>query len=107
MACLGCDMPTVTIDVVRVDKLPNDNRIVEIEAVQNSNKIVRTIDLDDYSSWDEFATWLVNQTPDRTSQDDWRRSLEIDFHTETVIDPETGIESTVRVVDEVAVNPLT
>lgn len=100
-------MPTVTIDVIRVDKLASDNLIVEIEAVQNSNRIVRTIDLDDYSSWSDFASWLINQTPDRTSQDDWRRSLEITFHTETVIDPETGEESTTRVVDEVTVSPLT
>jgi len=99
-------MPTVTIDVIKVSKLPGQNRIVEIEAVQAENSIIRTIDLDDYSSWQEFATWLVNQTPDRISQDGWRRSLEITFHTETIIDPETGAESIIRVVDDVTVNPL-
>lgn len=100
-------MPTVIIDVVKVDKLPGLSRVIEIEAIQGNNSIIRTISLDDFATWEEFATWLVNQTPDRTGQPDWRRSLEVTFHAQTVIDPDTGAESTIRVVDSVTVSPLT
>lgn len=93
-------MAQITIDVVRVDKLPGAGRIVEIEAEAGDNRIVRTINLDDFDTWEEFAAWLVNQQPDRVSQADWRRRLVVDFHVEQ------GEDGSVRVVDAVAVQPL-
>ena len=99
-------MPQVIIDIDRVDRIPGAGRIVEIEAVYDNQKIIRTINIDDFANFTEFADWLINQSPDRESQEDWRRRLVIDFHTEEITDPETGAVSTVREVDGVEVGVL-
>ena len=93
-------MSQVTIDIEKVDRIPGSGRNIEIEAVYENKKIIRTISLDDFDNFQDFATWLINQRPDRESQDDWRKRLVIDFHTETVED------GTIRVVDNVDVQEL-
>lgn len=90
-------MPTITVNVTNVRRQPNSD-IVEFTATYNDQVIERRIFLSEFGTWDDFANWLVNQTPDFVLELDKEKTLDITFHTETGPEGET-----VRVVDSVVV----
>jgi hypothetical protein len=89
-------MPTVTITIDRVERInPSRPKIVELEASFNNRRIIRLIDLTQFSTVENFATWLINQSHDKETDTDWGgKQLVITFHN----DAEQG-----RVVDDVQV----
>ena len=95
-------MPTIQVDLIEVKERPNTNNVI-ITAMQGDRIITREIDRSEFDTWEKFADWLINQEPEFILLPDKEKSLGITFHIETVTDPETGIETTIRVVDEVVV----
>jgi protein-tyrosine-phosphatase len=95
-------MPTVTIEARA--KVNQSDSIVELELSHNDRQVNMTARRD----WtierlaQEIVTQEFPEEPDRT----FEKALTITFHTEEVIDPETGETVTVRVVDSVEVEPL-
>ena len=97
-------MPTITINISNV-KENNNGSSVSFTATDTSNKVIeRTLQRSDINSWPEFAEWLINQDkPDYRLLPDKEVSLEITFHNETEVDPESGEEIVTRLVDGVVV----
>lgn len=94
-------MPTINVQISNVKQKQD---IITVTATDENNKVItRTLQRTDIDSWDDFANWLVNQTSDYQLLPDKEKQLEITFHTETVIDPISGLESTIKVVDDVIV----
>lgn len=91
-------MPTVTAQIKNVRRY-KDN--VQFQAVSGNNIIVREVEASQFSTWEELAAWLINQEFDFALEPDWEKTLTITFHIETVVDPETGLSSQIRVVDSV------
>jgi len=94
-------MPTVNIQISDVKRI-KDN--VSFIATSNNKVIERTLDISDVDTWLVFSDWLINQDPDFNLDPDKEKSLDITFHVETGIDPETGNEFTFRVADGVIVS---
>lgn len=93
-------MPVINIQISDV-KRDRDN--ITFQATTGNKVIQRTLNINDVDNWQDFANWLINQQPDFELMPDKEKSLSIEFHTEAIIDPETGTESTTKVVDEVIV----
>ena len=94
-------MPTVNIQINDVKRVKNN---VLFQAVaDNDDAIERTLEFGLVDNWDDFAEWLINQPADYVVLPGKEKSLAITFHTEIVIDPVTGEEVTVKVVDDVIV----
>ncbi len=94
-------MPTINIQISNVKQ--KQSIITFIATDENDRVIERVLDRSDINDWTDFANWLINQEPDFELLPDKEKSLSITFHTETVTDPETGSEATIRVVDGVVV----
>lgn len=90
-------MPVVNIDLIKVAKVAGASNIVEIEATQGNNKIVRTLNLDDFADFKSFASWLINQAPDFEVKPQWQKRIVVTFHAGT------GGE---RIVDSVTTQDL-
>lgn len=93
-------MPTIQVDLIEVKERPNTDNII-LTARQENKIITREIDRGAFDTWEIFADWLINQEPELVMLPDKEKSLSIVFHTETVIDPETGQSSIIKVVDSV------
>ncbi len=95
-------MPTINIQISNVKQ---KQTIITFTATDENNQVIeRVLDRTDIDSWTDFSTWLLNQnSPDYELLPDKEKNLSITFHTETVIDPEFGTESTIKVVDDVVV----
>lgn len=95
-------MPTITIEARA--KVNRSEDVVELELSRGDRKARMTARRD----WtiERLAQEIVSQRfpeePDRT----FEKILTITFHTEEIIDPETSVVSTVRVVDAVEVRPI-
>lgn len=91
-------MPTITIEAKATVNRSND--IVELELSRGNRQVTMTARRD----WtlEQLAEEILAQSfpeePDRT----FEAALTITFHTEEVTDPETGLVSTVRVLDSVS-----
>ncbi len=93
-------MATVNIQISNV-KRKKDN--ITFTATTNNKVIKRTLNINDIDNWTDFSDWLINQQPDFELLPEKEKQLEITFHTEIVIDPENGEETTIKVVDDVGV----
>ncbi len=93
-------MPIVNIQISDVKRV-KDN--VSFIATSGNDVIERTLNINTVDGWQDFAGWLIGQQADYNLMPNKEKSLSITFHTETVIDPETGEEATIRVVDNVIV----
>lgn len=94
-------MPTTDIQINNAIQTKNN---VTFIAIDESNGVIkRTLNIDLVDNWNDFASWLINQNPDYEILPEKEKNLSITFHTETEIDPETGEEGTVRIVDNVVV----
>jgi len=94
-------MPTINVQISNIKQKQN---IITVTVTDENNRVVnRTIDRNDIDSWTGFANWLINQQPDYQLLPDKEKQLDITFHTETVIDPTSGLESTIKIVDDVIV----
>lgn len=94
-------MPIIDIQITEVKRI-KDN--ITFKAVSGNNVIERTLNFNTVDNWTDFADWLVNQSADYVLVPNKEKSLSITFHTETLTDPETGIETTIRIVDNVIVS---
>lgn len=94
-------MPTVNIQISNVRCIKNNTSFI---AIFNNKAIERTLNINDIDNWQDFASWLINQIPDYELLPNKEKLLNITFHSENVIDPETGIEMTTKVVDNVVVD---
>lgn len=89
-------MPIANIQITQAKQIKNN---ITFTAQQGNNVITREVDVSEFSTWQQFAQWIINQSPDFVLLPDKLKSLSITFHTET--DPETG--ATTRIVDSVIV----
>jgi len=98
-------MPTIQVQLSDVKRQRGSTNI-KFTATDNLNRQVeRMIDEAEFEdlTWTNFAEWLIQQNVEWELLPDKEKQLEITFHTETVTDPKTGIESTIRVLDGVTV----
>jgi len=94
-------MPTVNIQISDAKRIKNN--VTFLAVADNDDAIERTLEFDLVDNWTDFADWLINQQPDYKMLPAKEKSLAITFHTETVIDPESGEEGTIKVIDNVIV----
>jgi hypothetical protein len=95
-------MPTIDIQLSDVRRKQNNVTFVATDTA--SNKVIeRTININEINDWNTFAQWLLEQTADFELLPDKNKQLAITFHTEIFTDPETGEQSTIRVLDSVVV----
>lgn len=94
-------MPTINIQISDVKRI-KDNVLFQAIA-DNDDTIERTLEFELINNWNDFAGWLINQESDYTILPAREKNLAITFHMETVIDPETGEESVIKIVDNVIV----
>lgn len=90
-------MPQVVIEIKEIVKRGD---LVSFVAQYGQKIIKRTLAIDDVKDTENFATWLINQTPDAEGQPLLQRTLTIDYHTE-----ETE-EGSYRVVDGVSASEV-
>lgn len=98
-------MPTIQVQLKDV-KRQRGSTNVKFTATDNLNRQVeRMIDESEFEdlTWTNFAEWLIQQNVEWELLPEKEKSLEIIFHQETVADPETGQDYTVRVLDSVSV----
>lgn len=96
-------MPTVQVQLSDVKQRRETNNVLFTATDNQNRQIVREIDATDIDTWTAFAEWMILQDVEFITLPDKEKLLEITFHTETVTDPETGEEVTVRVLDSVEV----
>lgn len=94
-------MSTIDIQISNVVRVKDNVTFIAVD--DNNRAIKRTLNIDLVDSWDNFADWLINQNPDYEVLPEKEKSLNITFHNEISVDPETGEETTFRVVDNVIV----
>lgn len=82
--------------------------MVDIVVRRGQQELKRTLHFEEINTPEKFAAWLVNQRfPDEADEPTLhQRRFTIGAHQETVIDPETGEEATVWVVDSVGSIPI-
>lgn len=95
-------MPTVQVDLIEVKERAGTDNVI-FTAYQGNKVITREIDHSEFDTWETFANWLLSQEPQFVLLPEKEKSLEISFHFETIVDPETGQEITVKVLDSVTV----
>ena len=96
-------MPTIIVDVSAI----RDGELVDLVITRNGEQLTTTLQLTEVNTAEKFAAWLLSQTLEPVQiEPDLQRRFTIDFHPETVTDPDTGEEYIVRVVDSVTGEPL-
>lgn len=98
-------MPTIQVQLSDVKRQRGSTNIKFTATDNNNRQIERTIDEAEFDdlTWTSFAKWLIQQNVEWELLPEKEKSLEIKFHQETLTDPETSQEYTVRVLDSVTV----
>lgn len=75
-------MPTINVQISNIKRKGNN---VHLTITDSLNRVIeRTLNRDDINNWNDFATWLVNQSPDYELVPDKEKNLSITFHTEII-----------------------
>lgn len=98
-------MPTLQVQLSDVKRQRGSTNIKFTATDSNNRQLERMVDEAEFEdlTWNNFAKWLIQQDVEWELLPDKEKKLEIIFHAETVTDPETGAEVTVRVLDSVTV----